>query len=250
MKSLIKTKAGILKIILLTLVLVVGLAGISACKAAPDGDEILEELSVTAPQPEFDAATDYMALMLYCAEDGSEEALRLGAIYEEQRNAKIEIMGSEHDKTSFFQQQDAGTIKEAIYTYLGYVQYYTDEDIDMIARVMLSECGGISSETEKACVAWVILNRVDAGYGNISDVVTSPNQFVYNKNANVRKDLWEIARSVLSIWNKEKNGLPTWGRVLPQDFLWFHGAKGHNWFRSGFDSKEYWDYSLPTPYES
>ena len=43
-------------------------------------------------------------------------------------------------------------------------QRYTDTDAKMIARVIWGEARGIKSQTERACIAWTILNRCD-NYG-------------------------------------------------------------------------------------
>lgn len=135
----------------------------------------------------------------------------------------------------------------------------TDENREqialMIARVMYRESRGIKSETEMACVAWTILNRVDAGYGNIYRVITMPYQFAYDEYAptvsDYGYDLVTIAKDILLRWEREHAGEIEVGRVLPKDYLWYNGYSGHNWFRNVYDDlSNPWNYSLPSPYET
>lgn len=128
---------------------------------------------------------------------------------------------------------------------------YTDADAVIIAKIMNSECGSIKSDTEKACIAWVILNRVDAGYGaTIAVVATAPSQFGYNAKVAVRDDLVKLSNDVLARWAKEKNGETDVGRVLPKDYLWYCGDGAHNYFRNAYKGGKSWDYSLASPYDS
>lgn len=126
---------------------------------------------------------------------------------------------------------------------------YTEDDAVMIAKIIYAEAGGIPSDTEKACVAWVILNRVDAGYGDtIAEVATAPYQFAYRTSTPVRDDLLSLSRDVLGRWDREKRGGNDVGRVLPADYLWFTGDGLHNNFRRSYSGGRRWDYSLPSPY--
>lgn len=132
-----------------------------------------------------------------------------------------------------------------------YIAYYTEDDIVMLARLMYDECRGVQSITEQACVAWTVLNRVDASSGSVSEVITAPNQFSYCSSAPVLDDLYWLADDVLSRWNAEQNGETSVGRVLPPDYQWFVGDGEHNYFRNAYSgSYKIWDYSLPSPYES
>ena len=133
------------------------------------------------------------------------------------------------------------------------VMYYSDNDAILLAKVTYLEARGIENKTELACVMWTILNRVDAGYGTIEEVITAPNQFAYSPDANTVTDhgvnLVELAYDVLARWNSEKNGKTDVGRVLPADYLWYAGNGEHNYFRNEFRTANKWDYSLPSPYE-
>lgn len=131
-------------------------------------------------------------------------------------------------------------------------KYYSESDITLISKVLYSECRGISSKTQKACVVWVICNRVDSGYGStISSVVLQKNQFAYNPNSPVNSDLYNLAKDVLERWSREKNGETNVGRVLPKNYLYFHGDGRANYFKTNSTQPyKVWDYSLPSPYNN
>ena len=132
-----------------------------------------------------------------------------------------------------------------------YIMYYTDSDVSDIAKVLLRECGGVPSKTEQACVAWCVLNRVDKYEMSIYEVLRAPNQFAFDESAEIRDDLFELAKDVLQRWNDEKNGVTNSGRVLPKDYIYFHGDGVHNYFRNSFDGAyDIWDYSLDSPYDN
>ncbi len=130
---------------------------------------------------------------------------------------------------------------------------YTDEDVITMAKVMYREARGVGSITQIACVGWVACNRVDAGaFGDtITEVLTAPNQFAWIPDTPVEEWLVEIAEDVLQKWSIEKSTGERCGRVLPVEYLYFHGDGKVNWFRIEYEhNNQYWDYSLPSPYES
>ncbi len=130
-------------------------------------------------------------------------------------------------------------------------QIYTDADAAIIAKILYSECGSIQSDTEKACVAWVVLNRVDAGYGETIEIVgTAPSQFGYMANTPIKDNLIDLSYDVLARWAKERNGETDVGRVLPKDYLWYSGDGAHNYFRNAYIGGTQWNYSLVSPYKN
>lgn len=132
-----------------------------------------------------------------------------------------------------------------------YITYFTEDDATDLAKVLLRECGGIPSKTEQACVAWCVLNRADEYNSSVYDVLREPNQFAFSESTEVRDDLYELAKDVLCRWNDEKNGIMDSGRVLPQEYTYFHGDGVHNYFRNAFSGNyDTWDYSLESPYEN
>ena len=125
------------------------------------------------------------------------------------------------------------------------------EDINALARTIWGEARGIPSKAEQAAVAWCVLNRVDAGYGNtVLEVVSAPGQFHgYSSSYPITDDLADLAKDVLTRWYREKDGEVDVGRTLPSDYYYFNGHGGHNWFRKELRSSTYWDWSLINPYE-
>lgn len=142
--------------------------------------------------------------------------------------------------------------------------YTTDDEYSatIIAKIIYGEARGIWSVTEQACIAWSILNRVDADYGmfawwnTIEEVATYPNQFNYSSAFptvdDYGRDLVELAKDVIGRWEAEKNGETEVGRVLPSDYLWFASdGSGHNYFRNNATYPYmYWYYTLESPYDS
>ncbi len=206
----------------------------------PDGVEI------TA----YDPHVDYMERMISCAQSGTESDLVLGAIYEQQRNLKIrhsEI--DDGEQTAHFTSYDPLEVQDN----LGLLEpdevlYYSEADVQMLAKVAYCEARGIQSKTEIACVMWTILNRVDAGYAStIAGVITAPNQFAYRASAPTVSDhgydLVALARDVLTRWNAEKNGDTGSGRVLPAGYCWYSGNGSHNYFRNAYSGGTRWNYA-------
>lgn len=134
------------------------------------------------------------------------------------------------------------------------VMYYTEDEVVMIAKLLYRECGDVPSDTEKACVAWTVCNRVDSDDFNgntITEIVTTRHQFAYYCDTPVCDELYDLALDVLTRWNSERNGEVSVGRVLPKDYCFFFGDGLHNHFRNAYKgSYSIWDYSLPSPYES
>ena len=126
-----------------------------------------------------------------------------------------------------------------------------------LAKAMWGEDRG-GTTTEKAAVAWCVLNRVDSDDPSFPDDVISVcaqdypcKQFDgYNPDYPVEPELLALAEDVLARWELEKLGVGTVGRVLPPDYLYFEGDGQHNYFRREYiHSGETWDWSLESPYE-
>ena len=126
-----------------------------------------------------------------------------------------------------------------------------DEEIKMLAQVVYNEARGVKGTHHKAAVMWCVLNRVDSEtefHNSIKEVVTHPNAFAWYSSTRVQKEFVELAKDVVTRWLLEKEGIEEVGRVLPVDYYFFHGANGYNHFRKTYTSKEYWDWSLESPY--
>lgn len=214
------------------------------------------------PEVSIDYSINYMSMILNTLQIGTPEALAAAKGYEITRNQKIEDLGMAYGKTRFFELTDVEQIRLGIDMYRQFgvvadnpVKYYTDDDITMIAKVIYREARGIASDTEKACIAWTILNRVDAGSkagyrDTIEAVVTQPYQFAYVYNTPVWSNLRDLAADVLWRWNAEKNGATAVGRVLPSNYYNYYGDGKHNYFTPRYRSGAAWNYSLTTPYNS
>lgn len=214
----------------------------------PDGVEVTS----------FNPSTDYMKLMLEAAQNGSEHSMTMGTIYETQRNLKIRKCNIDMSTTSFFNSfENSEQVVAALNRYINptpLITYYTDDDAVMMAKTIFNEARGIDDKVQLACIAWTILNRVDAGGGTIRDVITAPHQFAYSSSAPTVNDhgvdLLELSYDVLNRWSREKNGETDVGRVLPLEYR-YYGGNGHtNSFRTQYNTRTatYWDYSLPSPY--
>lgn len=110
-----------------------------------------------------------------------------------------------------------------------------EADVEMLAKTIWGEARGVESTTEKAAVAWCILNRVDgkeyACGGDIEYVVTFPGQFVgYAEDNPVTTECKEIAADVLTRWAAEKAGVEDVGRVLPKTYIFMRGDGKRNYF--------------------
>lgn len=115
----------------------------------------------------------------------------------------------------------------------------------VLAKVIHGEASGVKSTTNRACVVWCILNRVDQKHrgNNPRKCATASDQFAYVKSAKPRKDEIEIATDVLNRWLLEKIGgsEEEVGRVLPKKIVYFSGNGDYNEFRYAYPigSKKY-----------
>lgn len=108
------------------------------------------------------------------------------------------------------------------------------EDVEAIARTLYGECRGCG-EREQEAVAWVILNRLDAGYADtVLGVVSAPGQFSgYDPDHPLWPELMDVAERVLRWQHRESVGLSA-PRVLPREYLWFSGDGVRNTFRDAY----------------
>ena len=165
--------------------------------------------------------------------------------YEEKKEEKEPVLIYYSDKIKI---KVSNEIKNKINNQLAELQ---DEAV-MLAKLIYKEARGINSTAHKAAVVWCVLNRVDSGnYGSdIKEVITAKHQFAWDPNTKVEDEFLELSNDVLIRWLLEKEGFSNVGRVLPNDYLFFAGRNGLNYFRKNYHSKEYWDWSLQSPYEN
>lgn len=128
----------------------------------------------------------------------------------------------------------------------------TQEEIETLAKIVYREARGIKEDSHKAAVVWCILNRVDDGYwgDSIVEVATYPNAFAWVPDTPVDEELVDLVVDVITRWNQEKEGLSDVGRTLPREYLYFTGDGSYNRFTKEWGSTDYWDWSLPDPYNS
>ena len=130
---------------------------------------------------------------------------------------------------------------------------WDENDVRLIAKTLYGETRSDEIPTgQKAAVAWCILNRVDAGWGTIEDVVTAESQFTGYKASNpVWDSLRELTLDVLHRWAEEHDGAENVGRTLPAEYLYFTGDGDRNNFTKEWKSGEpKWDWSLESPYKN
>lgn len=129
-----------------------------------------------------------------------------------------------------------------------------DEAARFIAKTLYGECRGCT-QTEQAAVAWCILNRVDSEEryfpDDIVSVITQKYQFAgYREKNPVTAELLGMAYDVMFRWLAEKDGETNCGRVLPAEYCYFVGDGKHNYFTAVWRGRDYWDWTLETPYEN
>ena len=114
------------------------------------------------------------------------------------------------------------------------------EDVEAIARTLYGECRGAETVAEQEAVAWVILNRLDAGYADtVLGVVSAPGQFAgYSPEHPLWPELVEVAERVLRMHHREQLGESV-ARVLGPEYLWFSGDGMRNWFRDKYTGGTY-----------
>lgn len=126
----------------------------------------------------------------------------------------------------------------------------TDEEIEILSKILYREARGVTDKAQQAAVVWCILNRVDDGYwGNtIEQVATYPNAFAWVPDTPVEEELMLLVSDVCERWNLEKSGLKDVGRTLPKEYLYFTGDGKRNNFTREWRGSEIWDWGLPSPY--
>ncbi len=127
-----------------------------------------------------------------------------------------------------------------------------EDDVEMLAKLVWGEARGVDSTAQKAAVIWCVLNRVDSPRfpNTIAEVVTQRHQFTgYSESFPVTSELSGIAEDVLIRWYQEKAGADNVGRTLPSEYLFFVGDGVRNYFSEELRSQDYYDWSLPSPYE-
>lgn len=118
---------------------------------------------------------------------------------------KVVGMPSE-DVTEVFEEQSVGVI-------------VTEEEYNLLARVCMSEAGGKYGDVfeGKVAVLETILNRVNMGYGTITEVITEPRQYSTADNGDPDETVFEAVDYVLNN-----------ARMFPENMIYFRTKHFHN----------------------
>ncbi len=127
------------------------------------------------------------------------------------------------------------------------------DDAIYAAKTIYGE-GSYLQPMEKAAIVWCACNRVESANpfypDTFAEVITQPMQFQgYRPDNPVTEENLALALDVLTRWEMEKAGAEDVGRVLPADYLFFMGDLKHNYYTKEYQGSDYWDWSLPNPYE-
>lgn len=170
-------KKKLLAMLLALMVVCLPTAGITASAKG-----LSDYITVTG----YDPKVDYMAEMSRALRDGSPYALQIGAIYEQQRNLKIEDNNLKYAKTSYFTDYTtAEEILRAMEEAKRPKPSYSAEDLDLLARIINAEAGcDWMPDWVQQMVGSVVLNRVNSDRfpNTIREVIYQPGQYgpVYN----------------------------------------------------------------------
>nr|DAM61614.1 MAG TPA: hypothetical protein [Caudoviricetes sp.] len=134
-------------------------------------------------------------------------------------------------------------------------KWYSEEDVINMAKMCYGESmnlpilntayGDRSATYQSAEAIYAVLNRVDAGYGDISTCIKAKRQFVGYKTSNpVTDEMYDLAKLVIEDWatGEEKY------RVLPGSFLYFHGDGRHNHFTTKSGGGIEYDHRIADPF--
>lgn len=112
------------------------------------------------------------------------------------------------------------------------------QEVKALAQTLYGEANGVTDVDNQKAVLWCIFNRVDSDEfpDTIMEVITAPNQFHgYSKYHPVTDELMEITINELTNYMLAKN------RVLPQEYIYFHGNTDINLFRTTYKhTNDYW----------
>ena len=215
----------IISLILLTSILLTSFAvgGVSASAAG-----LTDHVNITS----YDPNLDYMQAMKRALNDGSSYALQVGAIYEKQRNFKIDTLGLNAKKTSYF--KDYTSAKDILAAMEADSRpKYTPEDLDLLARVIYAEvgCTWIPDWVQRM-VGSVVLNRVNSSYypNTIREVIYQPGQYspTWDGSINKKPDARTVANAKYLLEN---------GSVCPENVIGQNSiVTGSGVYKSYYDS--------------
>lgn len=170
---------------ILALLLALGLAVAGAGAAWAGG--LSQYVTVLGYDPEV----DYMQAMKQALEDGSPYAMEVGALYEQQRNLKIQELELPQEQTAYFSQYgEAEEILEAMAQAEAPEAAYTQADLDLLSRLIYAEAGCTwIPDWVQRMVGSVVLNRVESQYypDTIREVIYQPGQYAPTWDGSLQK---------------------------------------------------------------
>ena len=139
----------------------------------------------------YDPEVDYMRAMKQALEDGSPYAMEVGALYEQQRNLKIQELELPQEQTAYFSQyEEAEEILEAMAQAEAPKAAYTQADLDLLSRLIYAEAGCTwIPDWVQRMVGSVVLNRVESQYypDTIREVIYQPGQYAPTWDGSLQK---------------------------------------------------------------
>lgn len=215
---------------LLCLAALLALWGIGTTAAAAPAPGLGSYLQVTG----YDPQTDYMDAMERALQDGSAYALQVGAIYEQQRNLKIETLRLDIPATSYFTDYTtAAEILAAMERDRQPEPSYTQADLDLLSRLIYAEAGCTwIPDWVQQMVGSVVLNRVESEYypDTIREVIYQPGQYAPTWDGSLNKT--PDARTVANARYLLEHGSICPENVVGQNSI----VTGSGVYRSYYDS--------------
>lgn len=214
-----------LSMILVVLILLTSLflGGVTASAAG-----LSEHITIKSYDPDI----DYMMAMKRALKDGSSYALQVGAVYEKQRNLKIDSLGLKAKKTSYFTEYtSAKQILAAMEA--DNKPKYSEADLDLLSRIIYAEVGCTwIPDWVQQMVGSVVLNRVKSSYypNNIRDVIYQSGQYSPTWDGSIYKT--PDARTIANAKYLLENGSVCPENVIGQNSI----ITGSGVYKSYYDS--------------
>ena len=212
---------------LLALVLV-GLLLLTGVTASASG--LSDHIQVTG----YDPKVDYTAAIQRTLKDGGAYAMQVGAIYEQQRNLKIETLRLDIPATSYFTDYTtAADILAAMERDRQPEPSYTQADLDLLSRLIYAEAGCTwIPDWVQQMVGSVVLNRVESEYypDTIREVIYQPGQYAPTWDGSLNKT--PDARTVANARYLLEHGSICPENVVGQNSI----VTGSGVYRSYYDS--------------
>lgn len=141
--------------------------------------------------------------------------------------------------------------------YSGILNVYdggTEEQAQILAKIINLYAHGVASQTAQACVGWSVMNSIDASSSGVDIGSIAPN-FHYDASRptsdDFGRDLMPLARDIIFRWKAGRAGISNNGRVLPGGYCYVWSTGNSVAFRTTpNESGAIWNYSYTSPYGS